>query len=567
MLPKTVSLAVMTASVSANNYYAAPSVSFPKPAPIISPSTYLDVFSRFQGCKETKCVLAKDAYSTDISESIAVLGEYTSCVTGCSAEQIFWSFSQYKETLGKMLEIGADQFVAAKKYLAGTSEYDVVGHATRIGDSCCLPKEAFTTWDHILIPVDMITNGLDKEITLNLEDGNEVADKVPRMISVSTYISLCTDDPSSSYVGEWKQHLTVNCDGGWVEYLGLLQHNIGHLIMKPETVMSAPAGSCSMADDTVNNPVAVGFPHDICLAKTCLIDGVKVNIDIPIAKPTIRTKHTSGCPSDIVTLKQGAGRGKSLFELTYQRTKASDIQYHTLTGGLPSEATVTSENVNMAMEASMLKNDFSSLQCKFKQTLSIAEKDFFKKVAPPSIGALEAAGVCPYGGMFEYCNMQQYSSFLERQLFDNGACQLVDMRAWDQDRAVNQNTLACLYKTVSLKCDCMEAVLNCYEHQFNFKDAMAGTIGKAASVLCGFILCLRPKVYSLFGGQHAIEQANIMRGLLNQVGLSVPTASAMPPATFAFLAFGIGMVAFVATKIVSKKTRKTSQDGGYAQLI
>lgn len=574
MLPKTIaavvlSTAVASSSVSGKNYYGEPQVSFPEPAPIISPSAYLDVFSRFQKCKETKCALAKDGYSTDISESIAVLGEYTSCVTGCSAAQIFWSMSQYKETLGQMFEIGAAQLVAAREYLAGTSDdYGVVEHATRIGESCCLPKDAFTTWDQILIPVTMVTHGQADTITHNLNQDEDLdsTSGVPRMISVSTYISLCTDDLLNPYVGEWKENLRVNCDSAWVEYLELLQHNIGQLIMKPETSQSAPAGSCAMTEDTVSNPLAEDFPHDICLAKSCVIDGTVVKIDIPIAKPTIRSKYMrDACPSDII--KAGS---TVVFELKYERSEAKEkheIPYYTLTSGLPSSSGLLShDSQNDIVKKAIAQGNFGPLDCKFTQGLGEGQNDFYSPVAPPSIEAINAAKMCPYGGLFEYCNMQQYSSFLQRQLYDNGACQVVDMRSWDQDHAVNYNTLACLYKTVSMKCDCMEAVLNCYEHQFNFKDAMAGTIGKAASVLCGFILCLRPKVYSLFGGQHAVEQANIMRGLLNQVGLSVPSASSMPPATFAFLAFGIGMVAFVATKIVSKKTRKTGQDEGYAQL-
>lgn len=579
---------VLSTLASSSSYDDPPPthVTFPQPAPILKPSTYLDVFSGFQQCKAAKCTRASDdddvhiSSDIDISDAIAILGEYTSCVTGCSATQLFKTLVQYKEALGEMFAIGSSQLVATREYLTGTSEYDVIGSATRIGDSCCLPRESFSTWDQTLIPVTMVTHGHADTITHNLaqDQDTNTTEGVPRMVSVSTYLSWCSHPSSWGGNGEneteeavhverteWKDNLRVICDSAWVEYLEVLRRTMGELILSPSTSTSAPVGSCNT--EAVPNPLAEDFPHDICVAKTVIANGHEEPVDIPVTKSIIPANYEKhACPSDIISADSNV-----VFELTYERQLAGKMDFHTLTSGLPSHSGLSHENdVHEAVTAALTENNGtlgSSLDCVFDQGLSQSSGNFYTPVAPPSKAAISAAQMCPLGGTFEYCNMQQYASFLQRQLYDNGACQIVDMQHWGNDHAVSLNTLACLYKTVSMKCDCMEAVLNCYEHQFNFKDAMAGTIGKAASVLSGFLLCLRPKVYSLFGGQHALEQANIMRDLLKQVGVSVPTVSSMPPATFAFLAFGIGMVAFVATKIISKKTRQTNHDPGYALLI
>ena len=184
-----------------------------------------------------------------------------------------------------------------------------------------------------------------------------------------------------------------------------------------------------------------------------------------------------------------------------------------------------------------------------------------------SIDAVNAARVCPFGGLFEYCNMRQYASFLQRQLFNTDQCQVVDMRNVEADQQEYYGTLSCLYKVTTLKCDCMEAVLNCYENKWQDAEPLSHTIGKAASILCGFLLCQRPRVYSLFGGQTAIEKSVIMRELLSKAGAAVSGTQGMPPATFAFLTFGVGMLAFLATKSFAKTSKAVSSEDGYRSLI
>ncbi|OQR90498.1 hypothetical protein ACHHYP_05465, partial [Achlya hypogyna] len=178
----------------------------------------------------------------------------------------------------------------------------------------------------------------------------------------------------------------------------------------------------------------------------------------------------------------------------------------------------------------------------------------------------EAARLCPTDGLFEYCNVDQYASFLEYQLFDHANCDIADLRLQHTDYPSSYQTIACLYKIFSLKCDCMEAVLACYSTTAHFGSALSKVIGQAASILCGFILCQRPNIYSLFGDEYAIDKASIMRQLLASTGIL--SAGDVSPAAVVFVSFGLGMVALVATKKVAALQRKTvDAEDGYHTLL
>jgi len=542
---------------------------FPEKPASIDPYYANDLISHFKQCKIKRCIQSKESYSEDIQESIAVLGEYTSCVTGCAAEQIFNAFSNYKIFLGNVIRFGSAKLIQARKYLSGEGDYDVIGEGTKIGDTCCLPEEYFSPWENILIPVTLNTFSEDDQVWYLGEGETEptMHIDIPRMISVKSYLDICTDDIVEEHNGKWSGSLKVVCDSKWVEYLELIQHNVGHLVLDPKKALKAP--TCD--NDAKENPVGTKFEHDACIAVSYEINGKTGKIETPFLKEIISTAYEElSCPYDTIKTHDET----VTFKIFYKRMDKSDIPYYTLDAGLPSSPAFEGiYQINTESHAELVQavkdGDYTKLTCKYETAIAEESGKFFIKPEYDDTFmniAINAAKVCPYGGLFEYCNMQQYSSYLQKNIFDNDGCPTFDMRQKSIDTPGSLHTLSCLYKTVSLKCDCMEAVLNCYEHQFSFKDAMASTIGKSASVLCGFILCLKPKIYSLFGGSEAITKANIMRGLLTQVGLSVPSASSMPPATFAFLTFGIGMVAFVATKIISKR-KETALYDGYSQLI
>jgi len=546
-------------------YNPYPPVVFPEPLPILDKNQYRDILSLFEQCKELKCVHSESSF-TDIHESIAELGEYTSCVTGCAAEQIFHTIVNYKQALGDLYEIGANKLLQARKYIAeGVETFDIIGTGTRIKDSCCLPNENFVKPEEIVIPVTITATDVNGVLSsVNNNDQTIYEPTTTRMISVKKYVNLCTTNDG---VFNDEEGLKIVCDPNWIKYYQLLQHNVGHLVKTPASSKTAPPKSCD--EHGVENPTAQYLQYDVCRATYYIRNNFKYPVEELLIKPVIATySQSDSCPSDHIMTEE-AGSTVSIIE--YERQDPENASYYVVSDGLPSQAAFDGNPSETSEElvAAIASGDYEQLTCQYNQGLATFDGvRFYTPKDPPSSSAIEAAKVCPYGGLFEYCNMQQYTSFLTKQLFDNDGCSVVDMRGDNYGFKGSAYTLSCLYKIISLKCDCMEAVLNCYEHQFSFTSALSNTIGKSASVLCGFVLCLKPSVFSLFGGKGAIEKADIMRGLLTQVGISVPSVSSMPPATFAFLAFGIGMIAFVATKMVSRKANNAiTIDNGYAQLI
>lgn len=525
----------------------------------MTPSIQESLSLVFDNVNKKKCDALGRGYSHDIKESISTLGAYTSCVTACSAEQFFRAVSDFKNSLAEYYDIGSAQLVLTRKYVSGEGDYDVLGKTTRIQDSCCLPNDYFTTWDRILIPTFLRANGGNGSITTITDEDEETIQK--RWVSVSTYLSVCATD--DAYSG-WLEHTEIVCEPSTVEYLQIIQRNVGHLILAPKCDQLAPNGACSV--DATPNPRARTFSDDVCVAHECTINGKKVTIDEPLVKPIIAANHWhESCPDDDVSYTiEGE---ETEYVIHYGRIANHDLKYYTVSSGLPSASVAPSDFAKV-----VVSGDAGALgHCEFNEGLVTEdqiESSDWKSLKLFDENAIEAARSCPYGGLFEYCNMRQYASYLQRQLFDNDNCQVIDMENEHEDQEQYYGTLACLFKIFTLKCDCMEAVLNCYEHNFQYTEPLAHTIGKAASILCGFLLCQRPSVYSLFGGQGAIEKSQIMRDLLEQAGVSTSNANGIPPATFAFLTFGLGMVGFFVTKrFVKKSSKAVDVENGYRSLI
>lgn len=510
--------------------------SFPPPRPVIDPKYYRTVLSGFQQCVQHKCDALPRAYTTTAEESLATVGGYTACVTSCAASEVIRVCLDLKGLLAKIFDIGVSHLATAHKYLAGEGEFDVLGNNTHIDSSCCLPNDYFVDWSKLVMAISM-----------KFGDSEDV-----RLVSVEEYVNFCIqkrEDPVQKYLGKFD----FLCSDDTIAYFLKMQTNIGHLILAPKCQTLAPEGSC---DDTlVANPRAVGFGQDICIAHECVEEGAKQLLTVPIIKyPVDAMTYAESCEDE----------EHDTYTLKFRRVPHSKVDFYTVIEGLPSLRT---EGVMLlADELQDPEGD-----CEYEQGLVTVneENGQFEEIDFPDDAEVEAISSCPSTGLFEYCHVKQYVNWLQTQLFDLGGCPIVDMKDQEVgDAPYAYYTLACLYRVVSLKCDCMEAVLNCYQHEYHFMTGLGKTLGKAASVMCGFILCQKPAVYSLLGGQAAIERANIMRAVLLEVGAMEIAPAGVPAATFAFLSFGLGMVAFVVTKAALRSSKSVvAVEDGYRNLI
>lgn len=570
-----------------NGYgYRPEPVSFPKPFTIIDPTYYSKVLSRYQTCLNTKCEVLPNAYSQSVKDSIATVGAYTSCVTACAAAEMLESAEDFRDLIGSVIEIGHDQLRQARQYLSGQGDFDVIANRVRIGDSCCLPQDYFASWERIMIPVrtqlaayeppapepEAYRPYADSEPYNRYDDSNDdyrrdyrgrnlAAEGNPTdntdpigapvvadyMMSAASYLNRCADGKTTV---PWLK--TIECEQSVVDYLHFLQRNLGDLILTPECLSKAPDGACS-EDSAPHNPRAVPFPNDVCVAYQAEIDGKIRQLTEPLLKPVAAqsTYYNDPCPPDALPKLLGQDDSTETI-IHYYRVAQRDLKYWTVQTGLPS----------------LQKKEGPFTICEYNDGLvnPAPAHGFFawRPVPGYSKDEIDASRICPTNGLMEYCNVDQYASFLQTQLFDHTKCDVTELRQQDTDFASSYQTIACLYKIFTLKCDCMEAVLSCYAHANKFSTALSKTLGQAASILCGFILCQRPSVYSLFGEEYAIDHALIMKELLSAGGLM--NMSSATPALVVFVSFGIGMIALVAAKKM-KSSQTVKVEDGYSNLI
>lgn len=579
---------------------------FKKPAPLVDPKYYQTVLRTFATCRDTKCgpLEVGYTYTDDITASLSALGGYTSCVTACAAEGSITTVKDFKNSLTTIFDVGSDQYKRVRLNLGGEGPYDVLKETTMIDESCCLPNDYFTPWDSIVLPISTLpmkanfafgqANGYPIYVS-----GTAEADKTPvnfvsqeRMVTVGEYLRKCAANTATD-LSKLITTFDFKCSAETTEYLTLLQRNVGHLILAPKTKEVTPDKACNKEGES--NPRAQELLTDGCVATEISIGKEKHSVKEPFVKmvDSLLTGEAA-CPDDYivdislpaaVTYKDIDGKNEPvehpaepIMTISYKRVSKSHLGLYTIATGLPSlKIGLTGTGANGLYTTDDLKKLITNPDSTVADLNICDNKQGLVGHSSSSMGVsaedIVAARHCPTGGLFEYCNLQQYATYLEKQLFDSDDCQVIDMRDDNVEREAFYGTLACLYKITTLKCDCMEAVLNCYEREFHFTEALTKTIGKAASVMCGFILCQRPKVYAMFGGVEATEKAQIMHTLLSQVGVaSSGDVSSLPPATFAFLSFGLGMIAFITTKAIAKKTMKTGYssvkaDDGYRNLI
>ncbi|OQS07432.1 hypothetical protein THRCLA_00549 [Thraustotheca clavata] len=552
-------------------------ITFPPAYAIIDPGYYTSIFTGYQKCISTKCDVLPSAYSASgVNDCISTIAGYTSCVTACASAQAFETVEDFRNLLEEVIVIGQDQLRAARIYLSGLGDLDVIGERVHIGESCCLPNSYFASWERIMIPVEPklsvntapetephyggeYNGGYEKENYGRkkrrgagyLQSTEENGSTASYMMSAADYVKFCSLCPADQAKTKVEWYKTLKCDDNLAEYLQSLQRNIGHLILAPSSGDGAPDGAC--CNNAQPNPRAVSFPSDVCIATTSETKGKTTTLTNPLIKSVDLGNRYVPCPSDEITTDLVTT------VINYERVSYSDLKYYTVTTGLPSSTSEESHIVSCQYNQGFVKEEI--------------EKGFFVNALAPfkekdvSNAANKAARLCPTDGLFEYCNVDQYATFLERQLFDHSTCDISELRLQNTDYASSYQTVACLYKIFSLKCDCMEAVLSCYNLSSHFASSLTKVIGQAASILCGFILCQRPNVYSLFGEEYAIDRASIMRELLTSTGILA--GGSISPAATVFLSFGIGMIALLVTKkvIALKQIKNVHIEDGYQNLI
>jgi len=316
-----------------------------------------------------------------------------------------------------------------------------------------------------------------------------------------------------------------------------LKKDLLHLFIEPEMGKKIKDGSCYK--EGIPNPRAEKIRYDHCIATSYTTDEGEAPASFPFIKKA-KKNGKNKCPDDLGSDLWGVS--SIIKSIKYEFVPKEKSMFYTATSGIP--------KYNKKGE------------CKNNLGFARVGKNFYKSMDFDQLQN-RAINKCPDD--YEFMSMQNFESYLYEQL-DDSKCQVAEQKITTE--ILGMESLSCMYKIFTQKSNCMDAVVNCYEHEHKWKSEFSTTIGKAAAISCGISLCEKPSVYTLFAGNDAMVHAKVITNLLSQAGMSVPELSNLHPASLAFLAFGVGMIAFVVTKTVIKKRSGTiDMDNGYENLI
>ncbi|KAF0690000.1 Aste57867_18590 [Aphanomyces stellatus] len=562
---------------------------FRPPFKAFDPYHYQWVFSHFAQC--TAQCARTSSYSpftvADISSNslsvLNALGLYTACVSACVASEIVELVSYYKESYAKLLDVTEHQLRLTKGYIANTNDLDFLGNRTRIGYACVLPDEYFVEWSKLTV-----------QVALKLPNNDPGP---PAYVRAELYLSYCTaggNDLLDNVNG--LGGLQFACDAGTTNYLQALQQSVGHNILHPDLVEAVPPGQCTKGTPQITlkpNPVAArytGIPGDY-EGHVCVLQKTRNGVALIVQAGGVENPEDADAyVTDLIVMDvnpatgacdsyelDDATNGNNPLTLTFTRVSTARLELFTVTGlphSLGSDACDLTDTLPVAPSGSTADQDWYCVN-------SLTNIPFYDANLPDPF----------YNGPLEYATASQYLNYLTYQVSSTALCNGVDFFGFVGDNIdtfslTNQlqtdltrptgefplnvpssdgtYSIICLYRIFSLKCDCMKAVLNCYTLEAHYASALGQTLGRAASVLCGLVLCQKEPVYKLFmdaaGESHTAILAQVLLEASGQI------ESGLSSAVLMLLSVGAGMVAFVAAKHLAPRAKSTMEDG-YANLI
>ncbi|RHY25638.1 hypothetical protein DYB32_008183 [Aphanomyces invadans] len=567
-----------TTAATEEHHHRGGVVEFKPPFKAFDPNHHKAVFAHFRGCA-SQCSRndSYDAFEKDPWGAFTYLGGYSACVTSCLAHEILQLVTYYKSTYAKLLDVTENQLRLTKGYIAGTYDFDVIGNRTHVGYSCVLPDEYFIQWSKVMVEVPIY---FDDRANGNNNPNDVVGGTFVR---ADMYLRYCANvergdasldfnalDDANGLGG-----LKVRCHNVLMNYLTELKQTIGHSILHPALASTVPDGSCTKRVNchvTLKpNPKATAVAADhVCVAeKTLAHDAARHGGPFHLNENRaddfaylqdllIRyVNHDTGKCDDVVIDSAANGDAATPLTISFKKVPSKHLDLFTISGLPhfdPDSQTFTLDGALGVSGVSITPNDVEGVKN-------------MEWLVFPHPTEENAHGVYQ-PGPFEYSNARQYLNHLAFQATFSGMCEGFEDSLDGSPTAVQVNqpySIACLYRIFSLKCDCMQAVLQCYSLQAQYSTAVGKTLGRAASILCGFVLCQKSSVYKMFLNSQGVSHSTILAEVLLRASEQVQ--STLPMASAVLVSFVVGMVAFVVAKKVASPAPKCSMEDGYANLI
>ncbi|CAK4658339.1 hypothetical protein LEN26_013552 [Aphanomyces euteiches] len=565
-------------------------VRFKAPFKAFDPNHHTAVFAHFRSCASV-CTKNDDytpyASNSDAWAALAAIGSYSACVSSCVAHEILQLVTYYKSTYAKLLDITENQLRLARGYIAGTTDFDLIGNRTHVGYSCCLPDYYFVPWSKITIPVPIYFQDQARYVPEAPLDESPSSTSAPAYVRADTYLKYCNnvgdgDDDNVDWNaiddGNGIGGLKISCDHDLVAYLTEVKQGLGQSILHPYYAQSVPDGACTKrANCNVNlkpNPKGVSLPPYVCVAEKTLayyasnrglFSENKEDDASYLTELVYKEVNSDTGNCDPLTFLSNPSDNSTWLTITFKKISSKHIDVYTVIN-LPRSNYDYYCDLSYNVSITKLPNSTDLTCLRYIDTAeywSIWGKYYY------------------HHGAVEYCNAKQYVNHLQFHATYTGTCEgyedVVDVQTLKQQYITGSAqvpgrpywdetySIACLYRIFSLKCDCMQAVLNCYTQYAHYSGIVGKTLGRATSILCGFVLCQKESVYKLFMNAQGLSHTQILAEVLLQATGQLES-SAWNPASTAFLSFAAGMLAFVAAKQLAPRAKSTMEDG-YANLI
>jgi len=585
---------------------------------IVDPKAFFYLMSSFEQCKKHKCEqygYDNYEYSDDYKTMLSSVGEYVSCNMACGAATLVKASCKMAEDVNKVYQIAKHQL----EYVSGKVEDEKIRDMhLKIGESCILAESEFVDYTYITGTFNNIVDGIDYHLSLDqLRERchNQHSREVLAFEAAGIPKKICTDDVKHTlnrlHRNAGKNVLSEHCGYRDNTCSQVLQSNPRSSQISQSTLCQPKHFRMRVVDTTksegdygyVQDHVGLDLGDVVLGIQSAECDMIESDVTNKIvAKKTFITKKElkhltkayEDCEeADRIThlVSQYATYNKKKETWKLHKDLAFDFQMpfrkmHTrdrflqINDNLPSKVKAVPEiDSHLAQVTSDIKmkeytdnianaeNSFASDFCEYDESLTEDVKNL--DIGADMIKALGKEKCVAGKNGYEFQRLEQWKDVVAESLTDDHGCKIEYLSDKAHLEPSMTSTLVCAKRIADMKCQCMNAVINCFQ-QNGYKDsnAVTQTVGKVAALLCAQFLCMSPMNFAQMSGLGAFRAAKVMKVILAQANLaSDPSMSSLPPASFAFLAFGMGMFAFVVTQAVLKKRRRSVSESGSTKSL
>jgi hypothetical protein len=600
-----------------NEYSPKKYTDFKKSYTLFDEKEWWKLYSSYDQCKSHKCKqygYESYEYSDDYKQMMSAVGNYVTCNVACAAATFVKATCKQSEYYNKLYWMADAQLQS----LDGKDAAAIRDMHLKRGEACILQDDEFVNYEDIAIQI----NDIHEKEGAGYVSADTLLKHCQRKDLYATASASGLLPPYDT------KQTKYSCSKDLTRYLDALKSGAGSDILSHDCTLregacthvlqanprAAPIEESQLCElqgykfvvmdkhDDIEEVMFIENLYKYGFVGQCEAEE-PVTLQDEIRKAAIDAilKDSEGCEQE-AEIKSFISRnfklittdeknpfykikgGRTIKRYAVNKLRGTHGRYVTVNGNLPSKKREESardaklaEITTMIMEKKSEDDDNDinlSVKCKYEAALLNIKKEgelyALQDEAEMKVdNVIEATGTadCVAGEVgYEFQNVKQFSTYLYEMLTSEKGCSQSDLVSATSVNPAMVYTYKCAQKVYDMQCQCMNVVLNCFQEQGYYEgNAATKTIGKVFGLLCALLWCKVPKNFAFMNGVQAFRSAQMIKVVLAQANLlDAPTMSSLSPASFAFIAFGMGMVAFVVTQAVLKTRRGNLSTGSSA---